>query len=120
MHQCTLSTNDNLPKDFLIEKQRRKQYEMVIRNETQMQKTKEKKMSTERIFQEHQRRIIDKQIMMEERENFRKAYEEQRNYEKRFENAKIQESQQNKINQVRGMMEFKINRQKQVINNVKY
>ena len=51
---------------------------------------------------------------MEERENFRKAWENQKNSEKKFEKDKIRDYQQGRIHQVKEMMEYKIYRQQQV------
>lgn len=86
-----------------------------MQKEMQMQKTREKKMNSERMFLEQQQRTIQKQAMMEEREKFRRAVEEQRNYEKKIENAKVKEYQEGKINQMKMFSEFKIQRQRQEI-----
>ena len=105
---------ENAKKEFISENQKKLHHHMMMKKDLQIQKSREKKMNSERLLYEQQRRTIDKQIMMEERANFRKAFEEQKNMGKKIENEKIKEYQQNKINQVKGMIQFKIQNQKQV------
>jgi len=69
---------ENVKKEFINENAKKLQHHMMMQKDLQMQKSREKKMNSERLLYEQQRRTIDKQIMMEERANFRKAFEEQK------------------------------------------
>ena len=106
---------ENMKKEFFNENQKKLHHHMMMKKDFEMQKSREKRMNSERQLYEQQRRTIDKQIMMEERANYRKAIEEQINMGKKIENEKMKEYQQNKINQVKEMIQFKIQNQKQVL-----
>jgi len=57
--QRTLSIKhhqENMKKEFLAEKQKRQAYETMVKKQLQMQQTREKKMNSERMFLEQQRR----------------------------------------------------------------
>jgi len=86
-----------------------------VMKQLQIQQTREKKMSSERMFMEQQQRTLQKQIMMEERAKFRKAMEEHQNHQKKFEKAHVEEYQKGRVEQMRNLTEHKAMRQKQEI-----
>jgi len=104
---------EQMKKEYLAEKQRMIAQEHMVRKQLQMQMTREKKMNSERVFLEQQRRTIEKQIMMDERAKWRKSMGEQIHNLKKFDNAKNEEYQKARTQQMKSLMEGKAIRLKQ-------